>query len=414
MKQEILLNIDNPTQLEKLYRSNKTTFKNEFNSLYPELTNSPLADFWHERLQEEKAETTTFKSQDLRFIIIASLIAGMIANLHRILNIEPDLFFQRNLGFIVLPLLSVYFIWKNKLSSGKTIVAFVATLLAVVFINLLPVNDKSDTLTLACIHLPIFLWMILGFCFAGNDTNDYSKRLGFLRFNGDFVVFTAILLISGGILTGVSVGLFEIIGINLRDIHIEYIISFGLPSALIVSTYVVQEKPQLVNMISPLIAKIFSPLVLVTLVIYLSAIITTGKDPYNDREFLMTFNVLIIGVMAIIFFSVAETANKNETQIGRFILLALSTITVIINGIALSAILFRISEWGITPNRIAVLGANILMLANLLNTTFRLFKSVSSKSDIDEVENSIAKFLPVYAVWIIIVTFIFPFLFGFK
>jgi hypothetical protein len=181
-----------------------------------------------------------------------------------------------------------------------------------------------------------------------------------------------------------------------------------------VSTYITQKNPQLVNRVSPVIAKIFSPLVLITLVVDLIAILFSGKDPYNDRDFLMVFNFLLIGVMAIILFSVAETFKKNENRTGSFILFALSMVTVIVNGIALSAILFRISAWGITPNRLAVLGGNVLMLTNLLIVTFKLFKNVSKKTGIPEVEKSISMFLPVYILWTIIVTFIFPLIFHFK
>ena len=189
---------------------------------------------------------------------------------------------------------------------------------------------------------------------------------------------------------------------------------FGASSVPIVGNYINRTNPQLVNKISPVIAKIFSPLVLITLVIYLVAIFFSGKDPYNDRNFLMVFNFLLIGVMALILFSVAETSKKKETQTGSIILLALSVVTVIVNGIALSAILFRISEWGMTPNRLAVMGGNFLMLSNLLLVTFRLFKNVTKKSGMSEVENSISMFLPVYSLWTIIVTFIFPLVFHFK
>jgi hypothetical protein len=118
--------------------------------------------------------------------------------------------------------------------------------------------------------------------------------------------------------------------------------------------------------------------------------------------------------MAIILFSVAESSKKSENRKSGFILFALSIVTVIVNGIALSAILFRISAWGITPNRLAVLGANILMLTNLLMVTFKLYKYVSKKATVSEVENSISIFLPIYILWTIIVTFIFPFIFHFK
>jgi hypothetical protein len=46
-RQDILTNIDNPRQLEKLYRDNETAFKTEFNLLYPELTDNKPADYWN-------------------------------------------------------------------------------------------------------------------------------------------------------------------------------------------------------------------------------------------------------------------------------------------------------------------------------------------------------------------------------
>jgi hypothetical protein len=225
---------------------------------------------------------------------------------------------------------------------------------------------------------------------------------------------TTLILIAGGILTGITIGLFSAIGFNIERFYTEYVVVIGLAAAPIIGTYITQTNPQLVNKVSPVIAKIFSPLVLITLVVYLPAILFSGKDPYNDREFLMVFNFLLIGVMAIILFSVAETFKKTENRTGSFILIALSIVTVIVNGIALSAILFRISAWGITPNRLAVLGGNILILTNLLIVTFKLIKNFSKKGDIKEVENSIALFLPVYILWTIVVTFIFPLLFHFK
>jgi hypothetical protein len=61
--------------------------------------------------------------------------------------------------------------------------------------------------------------------------------------------------------------------------------------------------------------------------------------------------------MALILFSVTETCKTTKNKAGAAILFLLSAVTVIVNGIALSDILFRISEWGITPNWLAVLGA---------------------------------------------------------
>jgi hypothetical protein len=124
--------------------------------------------------------------------------------------------------------------------------------------------------------------------------------------------------------------------------------------------------------------------------------------------------MLLIGVMAIIFFSIAENSKTSGSKIITVMLFALSIVPITVNGIALSAIIFRISEWGITPNRLAVLGSNILILLNLLLMSYRLFKTVKDVNEIEQVGNSIAFFLPVYSLWTMIVTFVLPLLFNFK
>ena len=414
MRTEILHHIDNPKQLEKLYRNNKTAFKTEFNLIYHELAENKVAQFWNERLNYESAEISWGSNKELLFVIIIALIAGIIAKLPSLLNINAELFYSRNIGLIIFPMLTTYFIWRKNPSLKKIIVAGLVFLIAAIFINLLPADNTSNTLILSCIHLPIFLWAVVGFIYVGDNIKDQHKRIDFLRYNGDLVIISGLILIAGAMLTGITIGLFSVIGLDIKEFYFNYIVIFGLAAVPILGTYITQTNPHLVDKISPVIAKIFSPLVLITVTVYLAAILFSGKGLKIDRDFLMILNLLLIGVMAIILFSVAATSKKNINPIGNLILLALSIVTVIVNGIALSAILFRISAWGITPNRIAILGVNILMLINLFMVAFQLFKTVSRKSDIRAVENSIAIFIPIYILWTIIVTFIFPLLFSFK
>jgi len=414
MKDEILTHLNDPRQLEKLYRTNKLSFKREFSTLYPEVKGNTLADFWNERLNYESDEINWGTRRELLFVIIASLLAGVIAKLPAFLPVSEDFFYPRNIGIIIFPALMAYFAWKNKLSTGK--IAFIVglTLVGSIFINSLPDVKKSDTLILSCIHLLLFLWCILGFAFVSEKGNNEEKRLSFLKYNGDLVVMTTLILIAGAILSGITIGLFSLIGFNIEKLYVQYIVIFGLPAAPILGTYLTQTNPQLVGKVSPVIAKIFSPLVLVMLVVYLIAMVSSGKNPYNDREFLLIFNALLIGVMAIIFFSVAEISKTTKSPTEIWVLFLLSVVTVVVNGIALSAILFRISEWGITPNRAAVLGGNVLILINLLLVTAQLFRVLSKKANITGVGKAISFYLPIYFLWTIIVTFIFPFIFGFK
>ena len=414
MKDEILNHLNDPSQLEKLYRTNKAPFKQAFSKLYPQLKGNTLADCWNERLNYEGDGISWGSRRELLFVIIAALVGGIIAKLPALLSIGEEFFYPRNIGFIIFPGLTAYFGWKNKLSIGKTAIIGTLTLVGLIFINSLPNAAKSDTLILSCIHLLLFQWSILGFTFIGEQKNNVERRLGFLKYNGDLVVMTTLILIAGAIMTGVTIGLFELIGFKIEKFYFDYVGIFGLAAAPIIGTYLTQTNPQLVGKVSPVIAKIFSPLVLVMLVIYLIAMIYSGKDPYNDREFLLIFNGLLIGVMAIIFFSVAETSTTVKSQGEVWVLLLLSVVTIIVNGVALSAILFRISEWGLTPNRAAVLGGNFLILFNLLWVTVQLYKALSNKADISGVGKAMSRYLPIYVVWTIVVTFLFPFLFGFK
>src|SRR5579872_4534284 len=101
MKDQILANLNNPGQLEKLYRANKATFKQAFSALYPELKGNTLADCWNERLNYESDEINWGTGRELLFVIVASLAAGFIAKLPAVFHIDEEFFYPRNIGFIV-------------------------------------------------------------------------------------------------------------------------------------------------------------------------------------------------------------------------------------------------------------------------------------------------------------------------
>ena len=410
MKDEILAFLNDPGQLEKMYRSNKALFKKEFEALYPDIIGNPVADTWNERLNFEADSITWGNSRELFIIIAASLLAGLIAKIPAIFSLDEEFFYPRNIGFVIFPILTAYFSWKNNLSRNKIIFIATAMLAGLLFINSRPIPE-TDTLILSCIHLVLFLWAMTGFAFVGGIKESNQRRLEYLKYNGDLVVMTTLILIAGGIMSAVTIGLFELIGFKIEVFYFNYFVILGVAAAPIIATYLTQTNPQLVGKVSPVIAKIFSPLVLIMLLVFLGAMIMSGKDPFNDREFLIIFNALLIGVMAIIFFSVAETSKGNKSRADIWILVLLSVVTIVVNSIALSAILFRISEWGITPNRAAVLGANILILINLILVTAQLYRHLVKRTGSDEIGKAIARYLPVYVIWTVIVTFVFPFLF---
>lgn len=411
---EISSKLDNPGELEKLYRADQPSFQRAFATIFNLHQNNPIAQAWNARLNFKHAESVWENKKELLLILIASLIAGIFAKLPFLTGINDELFYTRNLGFLVFPFLTAFFAWKKQISLRQVIVSLGTILILVAYINLLPVRNSSDSIMLSCIHLPFMLWGVLGFTFVGGDFLDLSKRTDFLRYNGDFLVMLALIVISGGLFSAITINLFLLIELDIVNFYTEYITVFGAAAAPMVATYLVHNNPQLVSRISPIIARIFTPIVSLMLFMFLVAVITKGKYPTNDRNALMIFNGLLVGVMALILFSITEVSKASNRKANTIILLCLSVLTIIINGIALVSIVIRINEYGMTPNRIAVLGANILIMMHILLVFKRLLDTARDKSNIQEVENGIAAFLPFYIAWATFVTLLFPLIFGFR
>lgn len=414
MKTTIHQNLDQPAQLEKIFREDQATFNLAFKELFSDIAQHPAAQFWQERLNYGKGTSSPGNARELIYIAAAVFIAGLIAKIPEMAGISHDHFYPRNLSFVVFPLLMAYFAWKRQLPVEQVFRITIAILIPTIYINILPYDALTDTLILACIHLPFLLWLVLGYTFAGPDQRNYKKWIAYLRYNADLAVMSALVVIAGGIFTAVNFGLFSLIDIDLEPIFENYIIVWGAASVPIIATYLVCSNAQLVGKVSPVIARIFSPLVLVTLTLFVIGIFLTGKDPYNDRSFLLLFNVILVAVMAIILLNASEAFSANSYNVEKYILAGLAVVTIIVNCIALSAILFRITEWGITPNRLAVTGSNLLILTHLVIVTHRIFKSLRNRENFAFIERSITAFLPVYGFWALFVTFLFPIIFGFK
>ena len=414
MNERILAQIDNPVQLEKLYRENNADFKKQFNEIYPNYKDNIGLQVWNERLNFEGEKIALGSKNEILAVIVFILVGGLIANIPNITGINEESFFSKNVALIVFSILSAYFIWRQKINLNKILIPVLAIAFSAIYINLIPDFNKSDSAMLVRIHLPLLLWSILGYVYIGASLKNNTKKIEFLKFNGDLIIMCAIILLSCMVFTMITFGLFELINIKIEEMYFRYFAVWWIAAVPTTATYLLQNNPQLINKVSPIIAKIFTPLVFINLLVYLTAVIYTGKYPYNDRNLLLVFNVLLIGVMALILFSVAEAGKSNKGLFNLFLLFALSSLTIIINSIALTAISYRILEFGITPNRIAVLGGNILIFIHLLMVSYKLFKTVRDKAEIAAVETSIALFLPVYSIWTAIIIFVLPFIFNFK
>jgi hypothetical protein len=417
MLDKIKANLNNPEILENLYRGDKKNFRAAFDRIYPEIESSEPAKFWKARLEYDNKPDLlkAISPSEIGTVLGVCLITAFLIRLPDLLpSVMTDkVFYEKNAAIIVFLGLSLYALRIYRISdTRKIIMTAVAFLIPAIYINLLPWSGKSDPINLVYIHLPLLMWFIYGIVYTGHDFRNRKKRIDFIRFNGDLAIVYALIAIAGGLLTVITIGLFESIGIKIESFYFENIVLTGAVAAPVVATWLIEKFPALVSKTAPLIATIFSPLVLLTLIVFLTTILATGKDPYNDRDFLLIFNIMLLGVMGIIIFSVSETSVIKNQKFNAIILFMLSIITVIIDLIALSAIFYRLGEYGLTPNRLAVLVSNLLVFINLTLIMKDLFGVNFKGKEFNVVEMTVSKFLPVYLVWIIIVVFGFPLFFG--
>ena len=411
MKNSIIEHINHPEFLETSYRKDAASFKQAFAEAYPSIKNEVLAKAWYERLNYTQSEISWGIKNEWKVVTILAALVAVVAILPNFLKIEQDIFYAKNVGFVVFPALMVYFVWKKQQPIQKLIAPLIISIVSALYINSLPTLTNSDSVSQAFFHLPIFLWVIFGYTFIGGDVSTTNKKINFLRFNGDLLVLCGLMLIAGGLFTAITINLFELLKINIENIFLNYIMAAGLSIVPLFASFLIQNNNHLVNKISPVIARIFTPVVTITLFIYLVAIFFKGTYPTANRDYLLLFNVLLIAVMALILFSLSEVTKNTQQKSTHLILWVLSVLAIVVNGIALWSILFRISDYGFTPNRLAVLGSDILILVNLLLVSFNLIKVIKGRVEVEKVESSIALFMPLYLLWTAFVVFGFPFLF---
>jgi drug/metabolite transporter superfamily protein YnfA len=409
----VLENIADPHELERMYRKDPKAFKKSLLQAWEQNPDSQVLCVWYERLHFKETANTNKPSLLQKGFLFMGLLAILAGISTRIIFhfVEQEAIAPINLAFGIIPFIAAYFVYRN--TPKRSIIYSLAALFIIsgVYLNMLPLND-NDSIILAYLHLPVFLWVLLGLAFTGNGYSKGSKRLAYIKFNLEYGILYASMAVSGMVLAALTMQLFSFVGLDIEDFYFSNIVLFGAAALAIVATYLVSLNLKLAKNITPYIAKIFSPLVMVTLLAYLVAVIWVGKNPFLDRDFLIVFNGILLGVLAVTIFSITESDSDEKKNISDYLNVALIILALIIDSVALSAIVFRLSSYGITPNRLAVLGVNILIWANLIWIMFSYMRFLQNKSGISTIQDAVTKYLPVYGLWAAFVTFTFPIIFN--
>ena len=399
---EITRYLDQPKKLEELYREDTKRFEETFNSIYNNIEHTDIVQVWYERLNyNDQSNNLVFRT-----MMIIALLSSLFSRIVYYF-IEQNQLLPINLLIVVLSFIGFYFYQHKRISTRLFSLSILLLVLMTIWINVMS-HSMNDTTVLMHLHIPVLMWLWIGFIFSGKED---SYRIDFIRMTGEFIVLYTIMAISGIILTAITLMLFDLMKVNIFDFYFSNIVIIGISSLSIVSTYLIDINTYIVKQIVPLIAKLFGPLMFITLSIFLLMSLFSGSNPFMNRDFLLIFNLILILVLAIIAFSIIENSNKNKNLID-YSNFALIVLALNIDALALSSIIGRLNQYGLTPNRISVLGINLLIGIHLIIISINYFKFMLSNKTKTDIILSITQFLPVYGIWCVIVIGLFPILFN--
>ena len=331
---------------------------------------------------------------------------------------EHKAFYPINIAFFTLPFIAAYFAWERPLPRWHRLSLAAVFAAAAVVVNLFPFpflqgKKAPDTLVLAVLHLPIALWLAVGIAYVGGRWLGSDRRMDFIRFTGELLIYYVLIALGGGVLMALSVGIFEAIGIRMEPYLQNWIVPCGAVGATVVATWLVEARQGVIENIAPVLTRIFAPLFALLLVAFIVTMASTGRAIDVKREVLILFDLLLVVVFGLVLYSASARDPAAAPGVADGIQLTLVGTALVVDILALWAIGSRITEFGFTPNRVAALGENIVLLVNLGGAALLYAGFIRGRVAFTRLCDWQTFYLYVLAAWAAVVAFIFPPLFGY-
>jgi hypothetical protein len=343
-----------------------------------------------------------------------AVAAAVLIKLPALFGLELDRdagFYARNVSLFVLPLLTGYFVWKRGSATAPIRWLAVGFVTAAVFANLYHFGPASNTERLLALHLPIALWLLVGIAYAADRWGQVAGRMDFIRFSGELFIYYVLIALGGGVFTGFMALIFQAIGIDVEPFFESWLLPCGAIGAVVVASWLVEAKQSVIENMAPVLTSLFTPLFAALLVAFLGTVLWTGRGVDFERNMLIAFDLLLAVVVALLLYSIS--ARDPEAPPGAFDVLRVVLVVsaLLADAVALWAIVARIGEFGFTPNRVAALGENVILLVNLAGSAVLYLRFLRGKGGFAALERWQTDYLPVYAAWAAIVVIVFPPLF---
>ena len=367
---------------------------------------------WKQLVLSDAGEQRESRWTEMLAAAVAAAVTVQVARLASGFPGDESIWLLRNVSLFVLPFLAGWFVRRRELSPRQWLLTAGPFVVAALVINLYPYRGEAWTELLVAAHLPVVLWFVVAYPYMGGVVRSHDRRMDFVRFTGEWVIYYALIALGGGVLTGLTVGILVGTGVDPERL-VEWLLPSGAAGAVIVAAWLVESKQRVVENMAPVLTMIFTPLFAVMLTVSAVVYALTGLGGAFDRELLGIFDALMVVVLGLVLYGMsAREASQAPGWMDRIQLVAVAS-ALILDVMVLGSMVARIGDLGFTPNRTAALGLNLVLLVNLAGAAWLSARFLIGKSTFHRLERWQTAYLPVFVLWAAAVVVIFPPLFGF-
>ena len=431
---EILAAASDPRRLEELYQQARRdralpAFQESLAAARAEATDNLLYAAWHYRLQPQLRTETTAAVRGAHWPLAIGL--AVLAAVGFALLGAPTLVFPGGTPVMmilwapltVLPIMAYLVLnggqsGTRALLSGAAIVILGLYATFWIFRQGLPPADYAPIMA---IHLPLAAAIAVGAVVLGLRPSQ-DNLFAALTKAIEVLVTGGVFLIVGGMFTGIAIGMFAALNLRLSPEVMQRVFFAGLgavPVLAVATVYdprlqpIEQQFEQGLGKLVPIITRLLLPLVLIVLVIYLGLIPFRFMEPFNNREVLIVYNVMLFGVMGLL---VGVTPVRGEDlpprlqAALRFGITVLAALAFVISLYALSATAYRTALGGLTINRLTVIGWNVINIAILGLLLYRRYRD-GAPAWVRSLQATAAVGIIGYVVWTAFLVLALPLIF---
>ncbi|HEY7564531.1 MAG TPA: hypothetical protein VIA81_06360 [Acidimicrobiia bacterium] len=329
------------------------------------------------------------------------------------LDFYEDTLYLRILGLLVLPVLAAYLAGKRRPARTHWLGLAVPFAVAAVLVSAYPFVPEGSTDILVVLHLPMVLWLVIGVAYLGADWRSSDRRMDFIRFTGEWFIYYVLIALGGGVLIGLTAGTFDALGFDPFFVVQYWILPCGAAGAVVVAAWLVEAKKSVIENMAPVLTRVFTPLFAVMFVASLIGLLVGGDGLNIGRDSLILFDLLLIAVVGLLLYAISARTSEERRPLMDVVQLVLVLSALVLDIVALAAILGRISEFGFTPNRTVGLGWNLVLLASLTWSAWLSIGVIRERRPMADLERWQTSYLAVIGLWAAIVVIVFPPVFAF-